>query len=65
MEGMTENRTVRKIAWKTPGYRKKVGRPRKRCAETMLEDLKDKGIADWKRKTMDRRNWKRITKLWA
>ena len=35
---------------------------RRRWREAVLEDLKDKGIADWKRKGMDRKNWKRITK---
>ena len=63
IERMAENRTVRKITWKTPGYRKKRGRPRKRWIEAVLEDLKDKGMGDWKRKAMDGKNWKRITKL--
>ena len=65
MERVTEDRTVGRIAWKTLGYKKKRGRPRKRWIKTLLEDLKDKGIADWRRKAMDRRDWKRITKLWA
>ena len=64
MERMAENRTFRKIAWKTSEYKKKRGRPRKRWRETVLEDLKDKGVADWKRKAMYRKNWKRITMLW-
>ena len=29
MERVTEERTVRRIAWKTPGCKKKRGRPRK------------------------------------
>ena len=58
---MVENRTVRKIALKTPGYREKRGRSR----EAVLEKMKDKGTADWERKAMDRKNWKRITKFWA
>ena len=30
MERVTEDRTVRRKAWKTLGYKKKRGRPRKR-----------------------------------
>ena len=59
MERVTEDRTVRRIAWKTLGFKKK------RWRGTVLEDLRDKGIADWRRKAMDRGGWKRITKLWA
>ena len=44
IERMAKNRTVRTIAWKTSEYTKRRGRPRKRCRETVLEDLKDKGI---------------------
>ena len=65
MKRMAEKRAVKKIAWKTPGYRKNRGRPKKRWRETVLDDLKDKGTADWKRKATDRKNWKRIIKLFA
>ena len=62
---MSEKRTIREIAGKTPGYRKKRGKSRKGWREAMLEDLKGKGIADWKRKAMKRKSWKLITKFWA
>ena len=65
MERINEDRTVRRIAWKTPRYKKKNGRPRKRWREAVLKDLRNKGIAGWRRKTMDRGGWKRITKLWT
>ena len=65
MERVTEDRTVRRIARKTPRYKKKRGGRRKRWREAVLEDLRDKGIAEWRRKAMDRRGWKRITKLWV
>ena len=54
MERITEDRTVRRPAWKTPEYKKKRERPRKRWRETVLENPRDKGITDWKRKAMDR-----------
>ena len=47
------------------GIQERRGRPRKTWREDALEDLKDEGIADWKRKAVDRKNWKRITKLWG
>ena len=47
MERVTDDRTVRRIAWKTPGYKKNIGRPTKRWREAVLKDLRDKGIADW------------------
>ena len=65
MERVTEDRMGRRIAWKTRGYKKKKGRPRKRSREAVLENLRNKGIADWWRKAMDRGGWKRITNLWA
>ena len=63
IEKMVEKRTVRNIPWKTPKYRKKRGRSRKRWREAVPEDLKDKRIADWKNKATDRKHWKRITAL--
>ena len=65
MERITKDRTVRRIVRKTPGYKKKKGRPRKRWKAAVLEDLRDKGIADWGREAIDTEGWKRITKLWA
>ena len=64
-ERVSEDRTVRRIAWKTPRYKKKRGRLRKRWREAVLEDLRDKGIADWWRNATDRGGWKRITKFCA
>ena len=63
MERVTEERTVRRIAWKTPGYKKKRGRLRKRWREVVLQNMEDKEIANWRRKAMDGGGWKRITKL--
>ena len=65
MERVTEDKKVRRTAWKTLGYKKKRGGPRKRWTVAVLEDLRDKGIADWRRKAIYREGWKRITKLWA
>ena len=53
-ERMARNRTVRRIAWKAPGYKKKRGRPRRRWRGAVLEDLEDEGIVDWKAKAMHR-----------
>ena len=46
IERMAENRTVKKKAWKMPGYRKRRRRSRKRWREAVLEDLRDKGMVD-------------------
>ena len=40
MERVTEERTVRRIAWKTPAYKKKRGKLRKIWRGVVLEDLR-------------------------
>ena len=63
MERVTEDRTVKRISWKVPGYNKKKGRPRKRWRGAVLDDMRDKRIPDWRRKAMDRGGRKRIITL--
>ncbi|KAF2893213.1 hypothetical protein ILUMI_12961 [Ignelater luminosus] len=46
VERMQENRTIKKLAWKDPDYKKKRGRPRKRWREAILEDMQEKGITE-------------------
>ena len=53
MEGVTKERTVKKIAWKHQDI-KKERKTKKRWRKAVLEDLRDKGIADWRMKVMDR-----------
>ncbi|KAF2889780.1 hypothetical protein ILUMI_16392 [Ignelater luminosus] len=62
VERMQENRTVKKLAWKDPDYKKKRVRPRKRWREAILEDMQEKGFTEWKKKAKDKKDWRRITK---
>ena len=50
MERVPEEKTVRRRAWKTSGYKKKRVRPREGWREAMLENLWDKEMADWRTK---------------
>lgn len=54
---------VKKIAWRLPQSKRKQGRPRKWWREAVMENLKEKGINDWKAKSKDRKALQRITKL--
>jgi Reverse transcriptase (RNA-dependent DNA polymerase) len=65
IERMEDDRIPRRIAWKTPMHKRKKGRPRKRWREEVMADLREKGIQNWKAKAKNRKEWKRITKLWA
>ena len=43
-----------------PDGRRKAGRLRKRWIDSLEEDLKGIGVGGWRRKTMDREEWKEI-----
>jgi hypothetical protein len=65
LERMDESRNVKTIAWKAPDSKRKRGRPRKRWREAVEEDLKEKGIQNWKEKAKNRKKWKEVTRLWT
>jgi len=65
IERMPEERIVKRIESKAPEYKKRRGRPRKRWKQSVLENLKEKKIEDWRNKALNRKTWRNITKLWA
>lgn len=65
LQRMGNEREVKTVAWKVPEGKRRRGRPRKRWAEAIEEDLIEKGVQDWKKKAKDRQQWRKITKLWA
>ena len=62
---MTQEREVKMVAWKIPEGKRKRGRPRKKWKEAIEEDLAEKQIQDWRKNAKNRREWRRISKLWA
>lgn len=51
---MEAGRMVIKVVRKIPQGKKRRGRPKKKSSETVLQDLKVKGVENWKEKAKER-----------
>jgi hypothetical protein len=57
IQRMDQSRTARNLLdWKPMGTRP-VGRPRQRCQEDVMKDLKKLKVKNWKEIAKDRRIW--------
>lgn len=53
---------VSRIYKGTPGGRRRIGRPRKKWLEDVVEDLQEMGIRTWRRCIPDRKEWSSIVR---
>lgn len=60
VERMPESRAVRKTFRQRPEGRRLQGRPRKRWLEDVEEDLRELGVRGWRRRALDREDWRGV-----
>lgn len=60
IERMPEERGVKKVYRQKPEGRRLPGRPRKRWLDCVEEDLKELGVRGWRRKGLDREEWRSV-----
>ena len=60
VEGMSEDNIVQKIKRWKPMYKRPIGRPKTRCEDDVLEDIKSKNICNWKKVVQIRDSWKKV-----
>lgn len=53
------------ITWWLPEEKRKRDSPRKKLMETVLKDLEEKGLKNWRAIAKDRDERKEIIKQWA
>jgi sorting nexin-29 len=62
IERMPENRSARKVYRQRPEGRRLPGRPRLRWLDDVEDDLKELGVRGWRRRAVDRVEWKKLLK---
>jgi hypothetical protein len=59
---MSEQRHAKRALLEEEGGKKKRGRPKKKWLEAVTTHLRILGVADWKRVSQDREQWRKIVK---
>lgn len=60
-----DTRTVKKVLNAQAATTRRKGRPKARWLTSVLHDLREKGIRNWKTRAENREEWRDILKLWA
>jgi hypothetical protein len=57
---MAEDNIVQKIKRWKPMVKRPIGRPKTRCEDDVLEDIKSINISNWKKVAQNRDSWKKV-----
>jgi hypothetical protein len=57
---MTEDNNVKKIIRWKPMSKRPTGRPKLRCGDDVLEDIKSMNVCNWKNVAQNRDRWKKV-----
>ena len=57
---MAEDNDAKKIKRWTPMSKRPTGRPKKRCEDEVLEDIKSMNVCNWKNVAQNRDRWKKV-----
>jgi len=57
---MTEDNNVKKVKRWKPMYKRPIGRPKLRCEDDVLEDIKSMNVRNWKNVVQNRDRWKKV-----
>ena len=58
---MAEDNIVQKIKRWKPMSKRRIGRPKTRWEDDVLEDIKSVIICNWKKVVLNRESWKKVT----
>jgi len=56
---MAEDNIVQKVKRWKPMSKRPIGRPKTRCEDDVLEDIKSINISNWKKVAQNRDSWKK------
>ena len=60
VERMTNERVAKTIYKRKPYATRPKGRPRVRWEDDVMNDLRKMGVTNWKQRTQERKQWKKI-----
>jgi hypothetical protein len=59
---MENNRTVKKVFDIRPEGTRKIGRPKLRWEDGVIQDIRVLGVKNWRDVAMDREDWRKLQK---
>jgi hypothetical protein len=59
---MENNRTVKKVFDTRPEGTRKIGRPKLRWEDGVIQDIRALGVKNWSNVAMDREDWRKLLK---
>jgi hypothetical protein len=57
---MDNSRTVKKVFNAKPIGIKKTGRPKLRCEDDVIQDIKTLGVKNWRNLAMEKKSWQKL-----
>jgi len=60
VERMAEDNNVQKIKRWKPMSKRPIGRPKTRCEDDVLEDIRSMNVRNWKKVAQNKDSWKKV-----